>query len=589
MRLLLGSAILLSASTAVAQLAPPKSVTHEYSAYEKESIRIALAETGRTLEPEPEGKEVEGYEVVTLDVFEKRDPVPSVFNVFHWTSHRYTIAREVLAKPGERYSKVIVDETARNLRKLSAQLSLVLALPVKGNKPGTVRILLITKDVWSLRLNSNIRYTNKGLEQFYLQPSEQNVFGTHHVAALDFYLQPLSYALGGYYKIPWIAGTRTQASAEVGVVFNRESRTSEGSYGNLILTYPLWSTRTEWSWETRLQWRNDVARVYQGTDVKGFDRSRTQDDNIPWMYRRKTLLARAELLRSFGWAMKNDISVGFQAFAFNYSPHGDLSAYDPAAVAAFELKGMPRSDRRLGPYLQWHTYKNDYLRVLNVEILGLQEDYRLGHDVIARVYPVTRALGSNRDFLGALLRAQYTVGLHDGIVRASIEGLVESQKDRITDSSVESRIRIVSPSTPLGRLVFDGGIVRRFRNYLNVLDAIGGENRPRGYPTRYLIGPNAVAYTTELRTKPLEILKTQWGLVFFHDAGSAYDGLSDLRMHHGIGAGVRALFPQFDRVALRLDVGVPLNRPADVSPVSVIFTVDQAFSFPSIRENTTLD
>jgi hemolysin activation/secretion protein len=137
--------------------------------------------------------------------------------------------------------------------------------------------------------------------------------------------------------------------------------------------------------------------------------------------------------------------------------------------------------------------------------------------------------------------------------------------------------------------VFDGGVVRRFRNFLNIRDSFGGENRPRGYPTRYLFGENVVAQTTEFRTKPLEILKTQWGLVFFHDAASAYDNVSELKMLHSVGAGIRALFPQFDRVTFRLDFGVPLNRPADVSPYSVIFTVDQAFSFPSIRENTTLE
>lgn len=572
----------------IALAAAPTSVTHEYSPYEKESIRIALEKSGLTLEADPEGKVIEGYDVVALDVFEKRDPIPSVFNTFHWTSKPYTVSRELLASVGESYRKVIIDETARNLRKLSAQLSLVIVVAVKGSHPGGVRVLLITKDVWSLRLNSNIRYTDKGLEQFYLQPSEQNVFGTHHVAAVDFLLLPKSYALGGYYKVPWVAGTRTQVFGEARVVLNRDTRRPEGSYGSLVATYPLWSTRTPWSWTARFDWRNDVARVYQGTEVKGYDRSRTLDDNIPWQYRRKVVVASAEVVRSFGWALKNDFKLGFELRSFQYD-HGDLSSFAPEAVAAFESKAMPRGDRRVGPYVQWHTYKNDYLRVLDVEILGLQEDFRLGHEIIARLYPVTTALGSSRDFLGLALRAQYTLPLHDGIVRGSVEGVAESQRDRVTDSSIESRVRIVSPRTGLGRLVFDGGIVRRFRNYLNDLDALGGSVRPRGYPTRYFIGPNAVAYSTEFRTRPLEILKTQWALVFFHDAASTYETVSDLQIHHGVGMGIRTLFPQFDRVAFRLDVGVPLRRPADVSPFSVIFTVDQAFSFPSIRENTTVE
>lgn len=567
----------------------PKSVTHEYSPYEKESIRIALAQTGREIEPSPEGKIIEGWDVVPLDVFEKRDPVPTFFNVFHWTSRPYTISRELLQEAGEPYRKVLIDETARNLRKLSAQLSLVLVVAVKGSRPGAVRVLLITKDVWSLRLNSNFRVTGGGIEQLYLQPSEQNVFGTHHVAAFDFFMQPLSQAFGGYYKIPWIAGTRTQLIGEAGVIVHRPTGRAEGSYGNIILGRPLFATRTEWSWETRLQWRNDMARVYSNAQLRGFNaRITPEPDGIPWQYRRQTILARAQVLRSFGWAFKHDVMFGFQAYAFHYE-HGNLSRFAPEAVAEFERRVMPRSDARIGPFVQWHSYKNDYLRVLDVEIMALQEDFRLGHDLIARLYPVRRAFGSSRNFVGVDLRAQYTIPLHDGLVRGSIESTIEAQADRVTDSTLEGRLRIVSPRTPIGRLLFDGGFIRRFRNYLNLLDGLGSESRPRGYPTRFLIGPNAIAYTTELRTRPLEILKTQWGLVLFHDAGSAYETTSDLRMHHAVGAGLRALFPQFDRVAFRLDFGVPLRAPPGVPAYSTILTVDQAFSFPSIRENTTLD
>jgi len=580
--------ILALATGARAQTPPPKSVTHEYSAYEKESIRLAIAQTNLQLETSPEGKIIEGYDVVNLDVFEKRDPVPTFFNVFHWTSRPYTISRELLAEPGDPYKKVIIDETARNLRKLSGQLSLVIVVAVKGKSANGVRVLLITKDVWSLRLNSSFRVAGGALEALYLQPSEQNVFGTHHVAAVDFFMQPMSYALGGYYKIPWVAGTRWQAFAESGVVMNRERKEPEGSYGNLILSYPLWSTRTDWSAEGLVQWRNDVFRGYSNGRAV-FDRRRVPgDDNIPYEIDRRVVLARVEALRSLGWALKNDFKLGFQMHAFRYAPTQSLVGYDPDAVAAF-LALVPRTDTRVGPYFQWHTYKNDYLRVLDVEILALQEDYRLGHDVIARIYPVSRALGSTRDFLGIDLRGQYTLPLGDGVVRGSVESNIEAQKDGVTDSQMEARMRIVSPRTGFGRLMFDGGIVRRFRNFLRENTSLGSETRPRGYPTRFLIGPNAVAYTVEFRTKPIDILKTQWALVAFHDAASAYATVSDLKMHHSVGAGVRVLFPQFDRVAFRLDVGFPVASPTPVNPYSVIFTVGQAFSFPSIRENTTLD
>ena len=57
------------------------------------------------------------------------------------TTRPRVIEREVLVKVGERYSQVLVDETAKNLRSVR-QLSVVLAIPVMGSKPGTVRLLV---------------------------------------------------------------------------------------------------------------------------------------------------------------------------------------------------------------------------------------------------------------------------------------------------------------------------------------------------------------------------------------------------------------------------------------------------------------
>lgn len=570
----------------------PKSITHEYSAYEKESIANALKATGRIPEPDPEGKIVEGVDVVTLDVFEKRDPIPTFFNVFHWTSRPYTISRELLLKPGDAYRKVIVDETARNLRSLSAQLSLVLAVPVKGSKPGTVRVLLITKDVWSLRLNSSFSVVGGRFESLVLQPSEQNVFGTHHVAAAQFTMLPLSYALGGYYRIPWLFGTRVQGIANADVVINRETGNSEGSYGGLVVRKPLFSTRTDWAWDVRGEWTYDVYRLYRNARLATYDaRVTPEPDGIPWLFRRSLGLARASVTRSYGWALKHDLTFGAELNERSFRTY-DMSAYDPAAVREFIDRRVPVSDRRVGPFAQYRTYRTDFLRVLDVEILGLQEDFRLGHDFVAKVYPVFKDLGASRNFLGVDARLQYTVALHDGFARGLIEGLVEAQPDRVSDAKVEGRLRVVSPRTIAGRLVFDAGLVRRFRNFLNELEYLGSNVRPRGYATRSIVGANAVAYTFEWRTRALEILKTQWGLVGFYDAGDAYDTTADLEMKHSVGVGVRALFPQFDRVAFRLDVGFPIKRgglPPGVAPYGVILTVGQAFEVPNVLTAASLE
>src|SRR3982751_757268 len=97
---------------------PPKSLTGGYSPYEKAAIDEAVATLATRADSEPEGKVVEGIDVVTLDVIEPRDPAPGFLNGFHATTRHYVIEREVLLLPGERFRAVLCDETARNLRQL---------------------------------------------------------------------------------------------------------------------------------------------------------------------------------------------------------------------------------------------------------------------------------------------------------------------------------------------------------------------------------------------------------------------------------------------------------------------------------------
>jgi hypothetical protein len=572
----------------------PKSVTHEYSAYENETIANALAETHREIEPNPEGKIVEGVDTVTLEVFEKRDPVPGFFNVFHWTSKHYAIERELLLKPGEPYRQVLVDETARNLRALSAQLSLVLAIPVKGSKPGTVRILLITKDVWSLRLNSSYVLTNHGLEYLFLQPSEQNVFGTHHIASLNFVLRPLSYTFGAGYRIPWIAGTRWRTTVAGAFDIDRETGRVDGTTGSVTLRYPLWSTRTPLGANISYEWAHHMVRQYTNGALALYraDKSVPNDLAVPWRYRQDYDFAHVDAVRAWGWANKIALTFGGEALRDKYTTD-DLTPYDPLSAAQFVAKKVPRSDTRVGPFAQVRLYKTDYFRVIDVDTYSLQEDFRLGYDVLLKVYPVFAALGSTRTFVGLDARAQYTFPLGDGFIRPAVLTTVETTGDHADTIFVRGLFHVVSPKTVAGRLVYDGDVLRRVRNYYNTNTTLGGSNRLRGYPTNYITEPNAVAQSIEWRSRPIDILRTQWGLVGFWDAAAGYEKSSDLQVHHSVGLGIRALFPQFDRLVIRGDVGVPVyrgTRPSDVSPYAFLISVEQAFPVPNIiDQNHTID
>jgi outer membrane translocation and assembly module TamA len=67
-------------------------------------------------------------------------------------------------------------------------------------------------------------------------------------------------------------------------------------------------------------------------------------------------------------------------------------------------------------------------------------------------------------------------------------------------------------------------------------------------------------YNLEYRTRPWLLQSVQVGLVAFYDAGSVYERLSKIKLHHALGAGLRVLLPQFNPYAFRLDVGFPLEQ-----------------------------
>ena len=94
-----------------------------------------------------------------------------------------------------------------------------------------------------------------------------------------------------------------------------------------------------------------------------------------------------------------------------------------------------------------------------------------------------------------------------------------------------------------------------------------------------------VAANLEYRTRPLEILKVQLGGVAFYDAGEAFDGWANFHPVHDVGFGFRALFPTFDRIVFRADVGFPISAsplPAGVGPATFFVTFGQAFPLPSL-------
>ncbi len=575
MRLRTISFFVCLATTASAE---PTSLTGTYSAYEEGAIRAAEARLGRRRDPSPEGKTIERIDFVRLDPIEPRDPLPVALDVLHSTSREHVVRRNLLVAEGQPWRGVLVDESARNLRKLR-QLSVVVCVPVTGSTPDRVQLLVITKDVWSLYVDFDLAMTSGGLESLTLEPKETNIAGLHHAALARFVLEPRTMTLGATYEIPRVEGRWLSVAVDANAVVNRDDGAIEGGYGSAKVQRPLFSSRTDWAWSTGTTFANRVRRRYVNAEVASF----TPPDGgtpIPWSWRERSVVQNGKLTRSFGWAAKNDLSFGFSA------SHTQYMVDSPAAAAsAFRAAAVPIGEDRVGPFVEWHAYRSDFLRTYDLAGLALQEDHRLGHDVQVRLYPVVGALGSTHDVLGAYAGASYGVALGDGLARGAVETTIEVQDREVRDGSVKGSFTIATPRFAHGRLLFAATALNRFANYLNAQSFLGGESLLRGYPTRYAVGKDLVTSNVEYRTASVDLAAVQVGAAAFYDVGDAFSGFDRIRPKQSVGGGLRIVFPQIDRSVLRLDVGVPLTdgpRPADVPPVSLFLAFHQAVGLPVV-------
>lgn len=594
-----------------------------YSPYERETMQNGLLRTGRELEPDPDGKIIEGVDVITLDVIEPRDPIPlrlqGLVNFFHATTRPHFVTRELLFKVGDRYERRLAEESARNLRALS-QLSVVILVPTKGSAPDRVRMLLVTKDLWSLRVPLEYRLTSSGaLEYLQAQITEINLLGTMHQVSADFDYGPDTVAFGGSLTVPRIWDTRLRFVGEANVIVNHRTGDVEGSSGSVSYYQPLFSLATRWSYGAQIKWNVGVSRRYVASKVGEFDPDATGNPcpspkqpedgepppppGIPCRYRRDVQSGQIFLIRSFGSLLKQNVRVALTASRQVYRPF-DLSGFDPDVASRFVDRILPLSDNRFGASLQYQTFSARFVRLHDIEKMGIQEDYSLGHNVIVRVAPAYAPLRPSKSVVSLFAGASYTVPLGDGFAR----GYVESQTDfqpadaasPVSDGSIDVGGRVVSPRIPLfgervGRLVLDARLLHRYANYLNDFTTLGGNTRLRGYPTGTFGGKDLLAFNLEFRSRPFEILKAQLGGTLFYDAGDAFYGFENLRMKQSAGFGLRLLLPQVNRIVIRGDWGFPLTpgyRYGDVSDVTgrriggfpgeLTVTFGQAFPVPVV-------
>jgi hypothetical protein len=613
----------------------PHSLTFRYSPYEQQAIAIAAKQLDGQIDDEPEGKRIESIELLRLDPIEPRDPLPSWLNAVHARTRESVIRRELVTRAGDRYRKVLVEESARKLRALPP-ITLVVCVAFRGTSDDRVRLVVITKDVWSLFFDVSWSGGSGGFSSFMVAPEESNLLGLHHKLAAEFNWNPYAYALGAHYEIPRIDGSAVNLVTDANLIIgDRQASSAEGSFGKVQAILPLRTDRQRYAWFTSFDWRDEVSRTFDGATLGTFKRAGSDDAAPPIDRAWRTVHDRATgaLTRSFGWKYKQDLTVFVSAERASYRlPEAVRTTNSLADIVAFETSLLPTSYSTVGPGLEWHAYTSDFLRTYELETLGLQEDFRLGHSVVFDVSPAYHSEAHGYDALpeqakyealqlGVHAAVQETQPLRDGFVRATVQAAASlSALSRTTgpqagnplvgstfggstirNGVLEGRLRVASPRLGFGRLISDALVTMRLHDALDLSQQYGNSSRLRGYAPGFVAGKDTVVANLEFRSSAVQLATEQVGAVVFYDVAAANPNsgddptLANLASRSSIGVGIRVVTPLLERAGMRLDFAVPLDRsvgqfPGDSAekpgPFAFWFTFGQAFDVGDVTLTT---
>ena len=395
--------VVVAAAAASARAEPPGSLGR----LERESVDEALARLGLAIDPSPEGKVIGRVHVVNQDVFSRHDWYFHLLNAVHRTTRPEILGRELLVVPGQRWDDLLADESVRNLQSMpplffangerfgAQQMSSIVALvPVASPVPGTVDVLAVTRDVWSLRFNTNFEFQKDRLTLLETSLSENNLFGWRKQLAARFEMDLGRFGVGPTYFDPNMAGTRLTLLAAGTAWYARGGHGYEGDNELFSLRYPLYSLASRWGAGVDVIHRNEVIRRFCDNELCPADVAGTA---VPFAYRRRDLTADAGAVRSFGQAVVQRVTLGYR-FDRRRSlvpPDFPIDPANPDLANEFLATWAPLPETRSEPYLRYQLFTARYGVFRDLDTFDLRENRRLGPLLAVEIAAGLPALGAD--------------------------------------------------------------------------------------------------------------------------------------------------------------------------------------------------
>ncbi len=538
--------------------------------YEREAVERVLSRRMLRIDENPKGKPIGEISIVNLEVFGPDTAWLQGLNAIHHTTLESTIRNELLAKPGDIWNDALIQETERIARnpKLS---SFLVAIPIRSDNAGHVDLLIVTRDIWSLRTNSEVINQDGRLTFLEVAAAENNIFGRRKHASFIFGMDQGEYAFSGRWRDLNVMGKRWQLTLRPRIIVGRASGNYEGTQSYTRLAYPLWSLGSRWGFEFLSTHKTSIARNFEGGSLATYDDPSTEDmEEIPQEYRLRDFALRSDLRYSLGHQYKHTFSAGYEFLSLR---PGIIEVPGvPMEVAShFGAELLPREEVSSAFTLGFEFFEARYHTYRNLNGYDLPEVKQVGASLTANIALALREIGSDRGFFRSSLQVGYLLKLPaEALLSFTIgfDSRLEHLHHKLEAIDISHRVSwfAASPALKHLRLVIFGETSLRKNVKDNVLVHLGGQADLRGYQVGTFTGTSYYRSSVEIRSLPSRVGSLRVGYLAFWDVGDAADSAGALRTHHSLGFGVKALIPQTGESLMFLHWSLPVDRDADHFP-----------------------
>lgn len=475
-------------------------------------------------------------------------------NSWHIVTRDSVIRQQLLFREGDRYSKRLLDESARLLRE-NDYLYTATVEPLRY-EGGIVDVVVRTRDLWTLMPGASISRSG-GENQWRVTLSEKNLLG-----------RGMRLRLSREEDVDRAATTfefsdRNFGHSWVSVMLGLSDK-SDGSTYLLNVERPFYALDARWS--AGFNFRNDDRedRLYElGEEAAEY---RHESDYFTLFGGRSNGLEN-------GWVRRWTAGVVYDDQEFS-------------EVAMPEFPAAVPDDRRLVyPYVALELLEDDFEVTANREQIGRPEDFYMGRRLTASLGYAAEAFGSDRNSIVYALEASRGYGQISSkalLLSAMASGRVDGGDAANTVAEVAARYYNQISNKRLFFMTLDA----KAGHDLDLENPIelGGDTGLRGYPLRYQAGDASLLFTIEQRYYtdwyPFRLVRI--GGAIFADVGRTWGenpvGADSLGWLKDVGFGLRfGPTRGGDHEVIHLDVAFPLDGDPSIDDVQILLESKASF------------